>query len=153
MYNLIEYSPNYSDGTERLWFFSKDEATNFNNDIANEDNFKSFKYKAKLFGNAKAANANRVLKNAAIAEPLKCLSNFWSLQKMPLINCKVELKLKWTKYCVLPAAGNESNINKDANANNIIFTIKDTKLYVLVVTLSARDNQNHQNLLAKDLKE
>ena len=72
---------------------------------------------------------------------------------MPLINCKVELKLKWTKYCVLPAAGNESSINKDANANNIIFTIKDTKLYVLVVTLSARDNQNHQNLLAKDLKE
>ena len=72
---------------------------------------------------------------------------------MPLINCKVELKLKWTKYCVLPAAGSESNINKDANANNIIFTIKDTKLYVLVVTLSARDNQNHQNLLAKDLKE
>ena len=72
---------------------------------------------------------------------------------MSLINCKVELKLKWTKYCVLPTAGNESNINKDANANNIIFTIKDTKLYVLVVTLSARDNQNHQNFLAKDLKE
>ena len=27
------------------------------------------------------------------------------------------------------------------NANNIIFTIKDTKLYVPVLTLSAKDNQ------------
>ena len=63
---------------------------------------------------------------------------------MPLINCKVELKLKSTKYCVLSVAGNENNINEDANANNIIFTIKDTKLYVPVVTLSARDNLKHQ---------
>ena len=28
--------------------FSKDEATNFKADIANDNNFKSFKYKAKL---------------------------------------------------------------------------------------------------------
>ena len=47
---------------------------------------------------------------------------------MPLINCKVELKLKWTKYCVLSAASNENDINVNNNANNIIFTIKDTKL-------------------------
>ena len=32
-------------------------------------------------------------------------------------------------------------VNEDANANNIIFTIKNIKLYVPVVTLSARDNQ------------
>ena len=72
---------------------------------------------------------------------------------MPLTDCKVELKLKLTIYFVLSVAGNENNMNQDDNANYIIFTIKDTKLYVLVVTLSARDNQNHQNLLAKDLKE
>ena len=72
---------------------------------------------------------------------------------MPLINCKVELKLKWTKYCLLSAAGNNNNINENANVNNIIFNIKDTKLYVPVVTLSARDNQNYQNFLAKDLKD
>ena len=29
---------------------------------------------------------------------------------MALINCKVELKLKWTNYCVLSAAGN-NNVN------------------------------------------
>ena len=49
---------------------------------------------------------------------------------MPSNNCKVELKLKWTKYCVLSAAGADSD---NANPNNIIFTIKGTKLYVPVV--------------------
>ena len=57
---------------------------------------------------------------------------------MPLINCKVELKIKWKKYCVLSA--NDIDNDND-NANNIIFTIKDTRLYVLVVTLSERGNQ------------
>ena len=39
MYNLVEYSSDYSDTTGSLWFYSKDEATNFNTNIAN-DNFK-----------------------------------------------------------------------------------------------------------------
>ena len=43
---------------------------------------------------------------------------------MALINCKVELKLKWSKYWVLSANGNG---NANANPDNIIFTIKDTK--------------------------
>ena len=43
--------------------------------------------------------------------------------------------------------------NDDANSTNIIFTIKDTKLDVLVVTLSAKDNQKYQNFLAKDSKD
>ena len=47
MYNLIEYSSNYSETTGTLWFYSKDEATNFNPDIANKI-FKLFECKAKL---------------------------------------------------------------------------------------------------------
>ena len=43
MHNLIEQSGNYSDTTGSLWFYSKDEATNFNADIVNSDDFKSFK--------------------------------------------------------------------------------------------------------------
>ena len=70
---------------------------------------------------------------------------------MPLINCKVELKLKGRKYCVLSAKGND-NDNANAN-NNIFFTLTDSKLYVPVVTLSARDKKNYQKLLAKDLKD
>ena len=40
MYNLIEYSSKYSETTESLWFYSKDEATNLNNNIENTDEFK-----------------------------------------------------------------------------------------------------------------
>ena len=47
MYNWLEDSLNYSD-TGSLWFYSIDEATNFNNIITNTDTFKSFKYKDKL---------------------------------------------------------------------------------------------------------
>ena len=42
MYNLIEYSSNYSQIRGSLWFYSKEEASNFNLDIANDNNFKSF---------------------------------------------------------------------------------------------------------------
>ena len=55
----------------------------------------------------------------------------------------------------MSVAGNEKKINEDANANNIIFTIKNTKFHVPVVT---RGNQqetikNYQNFLGKDLKD
>ena len=43
MYSLIEYSSNYSETTGSLWFYSKDEATNFNADFAKTNNFKSLK--------------------------------------------------------------------------------------------------------------
>ena len=48
MYNLIEFNSNYSETTGSLWFYSKDEATSFNSDIANTNNFKSFMHKTKL---------------------------------------------------------------------------------------------------------
>ena len=53
MYNLIEYSLNYSETTGSLWFYSKDQATNFNADIANNNNFNFFEYKSKLLGKLK----------------------------------------------------------------------------------------------------
>ena len=65
---------------------------------------------------------------------------------MPLIYYKVKLKLKWTKSCVLSAASAD---NTNAYPNNIIFTIKDTKLYAPVVTLSAKHNQKLSKLLSK----
>ena len=39
--------------------------------------------------------------------------------------------------------------NGDANSNNVIFTIRGTKLYVIAVTLSAKDNQKLSKLLGK----
>ena len=72
---------------------------------------------------------------------------------MSLINFKVELKLRWTKHFVLSVAGTDNaHGNNDDNNINIIFTIKDTKLYFRVVTVSARDNQKLSKLLSNDLK-
>ena len=42
-----------------------------------------------------------------------------------------------------------NNNNDNYDDNNIIFTIKDTKLFVPVVTLSARSNQKLSKLLSK----
>ena len=70
---------------------------------------------------------------------------------MSSITYKLELKLKWTKYCVLHAVGND-NANGNDNVNNIIFTIKDTKLFVSVLTLSARDNNKLSKLFRKGLE-
>ena len=88
--------------------------------------------------NTVADGANGIIGNITIAATLKYLSNFWRSFEMLLINCKIELKLKWTKHCVLFTNGND---NDHANSNNIILATKDKKLYVPIVTLSTEDNQ------------
>ena len=47
MYNLIEYSDNYSDTSGSLWNFKRDEIIN-NADVTNDNNAPSFKYKANI---------------------------------------------------------------------------------------------------------
>ena len=60
---------------------------------------------------------------------------------MSLINCKVELKLKLTKYCALTAAGADNN---DANSNNIILLSK-TQNYISLLQLYQDERiKNHQ---------
>ena len=92
MYDLIEYSDNYSDTSGSLWQFKRDEIVN-NADVSN-DNAPSFKYKANLIGNTE----NNGTKNGVkIAVPLKYLSNFWRSLEIPFTNCKVELSLNGMK--------------------------------------------------------
>ena len=52
----------------------------------------------------------------------------------------------------MSAVGNDNGIDSADNAHRIIFIIKDTKLYVPVVTSSARENQKLPNLLSKGFK-
>ena len=94
-------------------------------------------------------NNKGTLKNETIVALIKYLSNFWWLLEMSLINCKVKLKLKWTKHCVLVAAGVE---NANPNSKNIIISSENTKLYVLAVNSSAKAIGNYQNFLKKALK-
>ena len=68
--------------------------TNFNADIANTNDFHSFKHKTELLGNTELDRADRILKNAKIAVSLKYLINFWRSLEILLINCKINIKLK-----------------------------------------------------------
>ena len=59
---------------------------------------------------------------------------------MPLINCKVELSLKWYERCLLTVA------------NTATFKITDAKLYVPIVTLKTEDNTKLSKLLSEGFK-
>ena len=132
MYNLIEYSDNYSDTSGSLW----DEIVN-NTDVTNDHDAPSFKYKASSIGNT---GYNGTKNGVKIAVPLKYLSNFWRSLEMPLINCKLELSLNWIERCFL------------AVANTATFEITNAKPYVPIVTLLAEDNAKLSKLLGEGFK-
>ena len=75
MYNLLKCSSHYSDTTNSSWLHSKDEATHFYNDIADTNDFKSFKDKTKLLGGREVDEANGILRSTTIVVPLKCISS------------------------------------------------------------------------------
>ena len=80
--------------------------------------------------------------NVKLVVPLKYVSNFFRSLEMPLINCKIDLKLTWHKDSMISSA--------NAAAGQVIsFMITNTKLYTPVVTLSTKDNTN----LTKKLNE
>ena len=63
---------------------------------------------------------------------LKVEVKYWRSLDFPLINCKIELDLSWTKDCVL--------IEQNNNITGVNFVTTSTKLYVPVVTLPINDN-------------
>ena len=120
MYNLTEYSDNYSKTSGSLWQYYKDAP---NDNLTDSESFKS---KVKVTG--KTPN-NGNTKDVEIIVPLKYLSNFSRTLEMPLINCEVNLILTLSKDCVVTNSTGEGK-----------FEITETKLYVSVVTLSTQDN-------------
>ena len=86
MYNLIEYSDNYSDTSGSLWQLKRNEIGGDNNLTVDDNhlpnNSSSFKYKSSFITDRNGVK---------ITVPLKYLSNFWRSLEMPLIKCKVEL--------------------------------------------------------------
>ena len=78
MYNLIEYSVNYSDTSGSLWQFKTDEQNMNNGNPANVTtaDSSSFKYKSSLKKESTAVNNNWVFENVKIAVPLKFVNNF-----------------------------------------------------------------------------
>ena len=103
----------------------------------------------------------KIKKNLAIVVQLKYLSNFWRTLDMPLINCEVSLTLTWSENCVLTdiktqtaaaAQGDNPAREKVDAPTNATFKITDTKLYVPVVTLSAKDDNNFLERLKSGFK-
>ena len=122
MYNLIEYSDNYSKTLGNLWQYCKDYP---NDDIAQSESFKLIK--VKITGKTPASGNT---KDVEIILPLKYLSNFWRTLEMPLINCEANLILTWSNDCLVTTSEGEGKC-----------VITETKLYIPVVTLSAQDNK------------
>ena len=91
MYNLIEYSDNYSKTSGNLWQYCKDiPAIDNNNATVNfiENNLTdSFNFKARITG---PTGDNRT-KNVEIMVPLKYSSNFWRSLEMPLLTVRLVL--------------------------------------------------------------
>ena len=148
-YGLLEYSKNYSKTSGSLRNYYRDEPNNPPADNYNADpivNSASFKYKNSITGKTPA---NGDTKEVEFAVPLKYLSNFWKTLDMPLVNCEVSLSLIWSKNCVLtdmithaavPAQG-DNPARLEINApTGAAFRIKDCKLYVPVITLSAEND-------------
>ena len=174
MYNLLEYSKNYRKTTGSLWNYYRDEPNNPPLNNYNADpiaNSKSFKYKSSVTGKTSDENQEnnenteqgntRIKKNLKIAVPLKYLNNFWRSLDMPLIDCEVSWTLTWSENCVLtditmqrakPAQGDNPAREKIDALANATFKITDTKLYVSVVTLSAKANNNFLKQLKSGFK-
>ena len=147
MYNLIEYSKNYSKISGSLWIYFRDEPNsgtvgNINYSIRSS---KSFDYKITITG--KLEDGNREKEDVEIVVPLKYLSNFWRALDMPLINCEVSLTLTWSANCVITSKAYRRAV-PDAdpvvpginNPTGATFKITNTKLYVPVVTLSTEND-------------
>ena len=82
-----------------------------------------------------------------------------------MINCEIFLTLTWTENCVLTDIATQKTRNVNPNADppvesrertdaptNATFKITDTKLYVPVVTLSAKDDNNFLEKLKSGFK-
>ena len=102
MYNLVEYSDNYSMTLGSLLNYYRDEVnddTNKNNAASNKINnnktitSKSSEYKTKLIG---STPADKNTLDTKVVVPLKYLSNFEGFLDLSLINCKIQLETPWS---------------------------------------------------------
>ena len=130
--------------------YYRDEIGDVDNDAS--DN-KSSKYKTKIIGKTEASPTRQAQPdpnqdwnqtpqptqppipplNTKVTIPLKYLSNFWRSLDLSLINCEVELDLKWSKNFVL--------IEKNNHRIGVSFILTCTKLYVPIIILS-KNNDN-----------
>ena len=153
-----------------MWNYHRDELTDETNDNngpnKNVINSRPFKYKTSITGstynvprritdgdgnpvnNPNYDRNKRGTKEVKIVVPLKHLGNFWNSLNIPLIKCEVSLALSWSETCVISSiekrfirAAHEGNPAVYGDSpESAAFKIKDCKLNVPVVTLSAEND-------------
>ena len=99
----------------------------------------SFKCKEKLAG-SKEDNGTKAVQIIVL---LKYLSNFSRILQKPWNNCEIKLILRWSENCV---------IYNTAAKQDTTFARNDTKLHVLVLTLSTDDKEKLLQQLKSRLK-
>ena len=108
MYNLIEYSDNYSKTSGSLWQYCKDiPAVNNNGDIVDSNVANatdSFSFKSKTTGQT---DDDGEINNVEIMVPLKYLINFWRTLEIILINCEVSVILVSVSVIIYTDAANQ----------------------------------------------
>ena len=165
-----------------MWKYYRDVLTDetnvTNGPNKNVTNSKSFKNKTSIIGSTynvprritdddanPANNSNydqnkRGTKEVKIAVPLKHLGNFWNSLNIPLINCEVSLALSWSETCVITsmekrsvrAAEGGNPVVYGDSPTSAVFKIKDCKMYVPLVTLSAENGNKLLDQLKTGLK-
>ena len=133
---MLEYSKNFRKITGSFWNYYRDEP---NSGLGGDDNnvnysikdSKSFDYKTRVTGKLEGNNTEKKFETVA---PLKYLNNFWRTLDIPLINCKINLILKWSENCVLTskatrdavyAQGGNPEVTRVNNPTNATFKITD----------------------------
>ena len=127
MYNVIQYSDNYSKRSGSLWQYHRDEEALVNDVIVNfpadDNNSPLFIFKQEIAG--KEDNNGKTYIEIMVS--LKYLDNLWKIFEMCLVYCDINLILTWSvnRYIVAGTVANQVTT----------FANTDTKRFVPVVTL------------------
>ena len=177
MFNLLYSSKNFRKTTGFFWNYYPDNPnssyTYFADTLVSRrqrerifrsiHNSESFNYKTKFINPLPGINddANNDVTSESeeikIIVPLKNLSNFIFSLEFLMINTEIELILKWLQNCALtskatrnglPAGNNLPAVAEINRPKDLKFNITDCKLYVPVVTLQ----EKYDNELLKELK-
>ena len=142
---MAEYSKNYKKATGSFWNYYIDEPNNPPLDNYNSDpitNFESFKYKSSITGKTSDENT----KNGENTKQ----GNTKTKRNLEIV-VPLSLTLTWSENFVLTdittqrarAAQGDNPARENIDApTNAAFKIADTKLYVPVVTLSTKSDNN-----------
>ena len=103
MYNLIQYSDNYSKTSGSLWQYHRDEEALVNGVIVNfpadDNNSPLLIFKQEIAGK-EDNNGNTDIE---IMVSLKYVGNLWKILEMCIINCDINLILTWSVNCYIVA--------------------------------------------------